>query len=211
MRLYGAGTRATSDEQARAIHATLNANRDILAVLPTSAGKSALYLVPALLQPDRTTILVAPYRALQWQHQEHLLAHRIDHATWPATTRCTVLVVSVEDLNDSVLYGHIAALHAHGQLARIVIDEAHVLLTDDYRHVIRQHLPAIRRVAVPLVMLTATLSVHEEAVVCRMMLSTPITFRLPSTRPNAKVGDTQLVIIALSLTKNIFFVSFSSL
>ncbi|MBV9922972.1 MAG: DEAD/DEAH box helicase, partial [Pseudonocardia sp.] len=40
------------------------AGRDVLAVLPTGAGKSAIYQVPAVLQ-DRPTLVVSPLVALQ--------------------------------------------------------------------------------------------------------------------------------------------------
>jgi ATP-dependent DNA helicase RecQ len=42
----------------------VTAGRDVLAVLPTGAGKSAIYQVPAVLQ-DRTTLVVSPLVALQ--------------------------------------------------------------------------------------------------------------------------------------------------
>jgi ATP-dependent DNA helicase RecQ len=50
-------------EQLRAMEAVA-AGRDVLAVLPTGAGKSAIYQVPAVLQ-DRPTLVVSPLVALQ--------------------------------------------------------------------------------------------------------------------------------------------------
>jgi ATP-dependent DNA helicase RecQ len=50
-------------EQLRAMEA-VTAGRDVLAVLPTGAGKSAIYQVPAVLQ-DRPTLVVSPLVALQ--------------------------------------------------------------------------------------------------------------------------------------------------
>ena len=50
-------------EQLTAMEAVV-AGRDVLAVLPTGAGKSAIYQVPALLL-DGPTVVVSPLIALQ--------------------------------------------------------------------------------------------------------------------------------------------------
>src|SRR4051794_41637518 len=52
------------------------AGRDVLAVLPTGAGKSAIYQVPAVLQ-DRPTLIVSPLVALQ-RDQRTGIAERAD-------------------------------------------------------------------------------------------------------------------------------------
>ncbi|MGI5244157.1 RecQ family ATP-dependent DNA helicase [Dactylosporangium sp. CA-139066] len=74
------------DEQLRAMEA-LMAGRDALAVLPTGAGKSAIYQVPAPLLPG-PTIVVSPLLALQQdqiasltaRHHESLVAVRLSSA-----------------------------------------------------------------------------------------------------------------------------------
>ncbi len=57
-------------EQLRAMEAVA-AGRDVLAVLPTGAGKSAIYQVPAVLQ-DRPTLVVSPLVALQRDQRTHI-------------------------------------------------------------------------------------------------------------------------------------------
>ena len=61
-----------SADQLRAME-QVAAGRDVLAVLPTGAGKSAIYQVPALL-PDRQgpTVVGSPLIALQHDQREGL-------------------------------------------------------------------------------------------------------------------------------------------
>src|SRR5262249_18745992 len=74
------------DEQLQAMEA-LMAGRDALAVLPTGAGKSAIYQVPAPLLPG-PTIVVSPLLALQQdqiaaltaRNHEDLVAVRLSSA-----------------------------------------------------------------------------------------------------------------------------------
>ena len=58
-------------EQLQAMDA-VSAGRDVLAVLPTGAGKLAIYQVPAVLQ-DRPTLVVSPLVALQRDQRSHIL------------------------------------------------------------------------------------------------------------------------------------------
>ena len=190
--LFGSSAKVTSKEQLLALHMVLLAHRDVLLVSPTGSGKSALYLVAALLDqrhlPARTSVLIAPYRALQQQYCNQLQHHSINFAVWPDTTPCTVLVLSVEDVHDTTLTGHLRFLHDQDLLARVVWDEVHVLFDDaDYRPKVTA-VPDLRAaLAVPFVMMSATVPLQRQAWLLERLASNPVVFRLPSTRPNAKV------------------------
>jgi ATP-dependent DNA helicase RecQ len=64
------GWRELSAEQHQAMRALLD-GRDVLGVLPTGSGKSAIYQLPALLL-DRTTLVISPLLALQHDQIEAL-------------------------------------------------------------------------------------------------------------------------------------------
>jgi ATP-dependent DNA helicase RecQ len=57
------GWERLTDDQREAMHAVL-CGRDLLAVLPTGSGKSAIYQVPSVLI-DGMTLVVSPLLALQ--------------------------------------------------------------------------------------------------------------------------------------------------
>lgn len=56
--------REKSDEQMEAISDILHAAGDLIVVLPTGGGKSAMWNVIALLYPDETILVICPYRAI---------------------------------------------------------------------------------------------------------------------------------------------------
>lgn len=72
------GWRELRPEQMRAMHEVM-AGRDTLVVMPTGAGKSAVYQVPALLL-DGPTVVVSPLLALQRDQIAGLLEHQAPQA-----------------------------------------------------------------------------------------------------------------------------------
>jgi ATP-dependent DNA helicase RecQ len=69
--------RLTADQSAAMEE--LVGGRDVLAVLPTGAGKSAIYQVPALLR-DGPAVVVSPLLALQRDQREGLALHDVPDA-----------------------------------------------------------------------------------------------------------------------------------
>ena len=69
------GLQTLRDEQITAMSAILD-GRDVLVVMPTGSGKSAIYQVPAVLVP-RPVIVISPLIALQ-HDQIASLASRSD-------------------------------------------------------------------------------------------------------------------------------------
>ncbi|HEY0770115.1 MAG TPA: DEAD/DEAH box helicase [Sphingobacteriaceae bacterium] len=61
--IYGASSTFLSSEQARAITASVQAQQDLICVLPTNGGKSACFFVSAALK-DGVTILIVPVKVL---------------------------------------------------------------------------------------------------------------------------------------------------
>ena len=109
---------------------------DVLAVLPTGAGKSAIYQVPALLA-DGLVVIVSPLLALQRDQREGIAeadapdAVVINSAQRAAETdeawralgdgRARYLFLSPEQLANSEVVDRLAA----AGVAMFVVDEAH--------------------------------------------------------------------------------------
>jgi len=148
----------------------LTDGRDVLAVLPTGAGKSAIYQVPALLL-DGPTVVVSPLIALQRDQREGLSdteapdAVVINSAQRAAQTRraweklrdgtAEYVFLSPEQLaNDEI----VATLHDAG-VSLFVVDEAHCVSEwgHDFRPDYLRLGPVIERLGhPPVVALTAT-------------------------------------------------------
>ena len=148
----------------------LTEGRDVLAVLPTGAGKSAIYQVPALLL-DGPTVVVSPLIALQRDQREGLSdteapdAVVVNSAQRAAQTRraweklrdgsAEYVFLSPEQLaNDEI----VEALRAAG-VSLFVVDEAHCVSEwgHDFRPDYLRLGPVIERLGhPPVVALTAT-------------------------------------------------------
>jgi ATP-dependent DNA helicase RecQ len=144
--------------------------RDVLAVLPTGAGKSAIYQVPALLR-DGPTVVVSPLIALQRDQREGLAgtdapdAVVVNSAQTAAATRAAwdklrdgsaeYVFLSPEQLaNDEI----VDALRA-AAVSLFVVDEAHCVSEwgHDFRPDYLRLGPVIERLGhPPVVALTAT-------------------------------------------------------
>ncbi|MBF6168001.1 ATP-dependent DNA helicase RecQ [Streptomyces gardneri] len=123
------------DEQLTAMELVLDGH-DVLAVLPTGAGKSAIYQVPALLV-DGPTVVVSPLIALQHDQMEGIEDSRAPRAValnsaqsrgerrdaWDALRRgdAEYVFLSPEQLAKEELVEALAAL----EVALFVVDEAH--------------------------------------------------------------------------------------
>jgi ATP-dependent DNA helicase RecQ len=143
---------------------------DVLAVLPTGAGKSAIYQVPALLI-DGPTVVVSPLLALQRDQIEGLEESKapdavaVNSAERPAEVReaweavaegeAEYLFLSPEQLAKDKVLAHLASLG----VALFVVDEAHCVSAwgHDFRPDYLRLAPVIEQLGhPPVVALTAT-------------------------------------------------------
>jgi hypothetical protein len=137
--------KAFRKNQLAAVISTLD-GRDAIVLMPTGGGKSLCFQLPAVCRGGRTsgvTIVVSPLRALMADQVERLRNHNIDvmmlgsmdsldgnsmHELWSAPKKPNLVYVTPEKLNynmEAILKG----LYARQQLARFVIDEAHLINT----------------------------------------------------------------------------------
>ncbi|WP_426511131.1 RecQ family ATP-dependent DNA helicase [Dactylosporangium sp. McL0621] len=188
------------DEQLRAMEA-LMAGRDALAVLPTGAGKSAIYQVPAPLLPG-PTIVVSPLLALQQdqiasltaRNEEALVAVRLSSAEGK-TERAEALealrkgdaefvFLTPEQFADPARIAQIKALKP----SLIAVDEAHCVSAwgHDFRPDYLQLGQFIRELGrPPVVALTATASPPvREDIIDRLGMRDPEVVVMGLDRPN---------------------------
>ena len=177
----------------------LTDGRDVLAVLPTGAGKSAIYQVPALLR-DGPTVVVSPLIALQRDQREGLAgtdapdAVVVNSAQNAAQTRraweklregtAEYVFLSPEQLaNDEI----VEALRAAG-VSLFVVDEAHCVSEwgHDFRPDYLRLGPVIERLGhPPVAALTATAAPPtREDIVARLGLRDPTHVVASFDRPN---------------------------
>ncbi|KAL9606927.1 MAG: hypothetical protein Q9167_008106, partial [Letrouitia subvulpina] len=163
-------------------------------VLPTGSGKSLLFLVPSQLPNAQVTVVIVPLIALRqdlccrcdtWGiaytiYNENLTPRQL-HAV------PSLLLVDIETAGKNHFLAFTRQLHAVGRLDRLVLDEAHLLLTAVHY---RTELPAIttlRRLRCPFVCMTGTLPPSAESSIRELLHFThPEVLRASSDRPNLR-------------------------
>ncbi|MFO7588656.1 MAG: RecQ family DEAD/DEAH box helicase, partial [Gemmatimonadota bacterium] len=185
--------------QAEIVRAML-AGRDLLAVLPTGAGKSVCFQLPALLA-DRPTVVVSPLIALMQDQVAGLSRRGIDAAALTSATPRAERERLRERLAGQpprLLYASPERLAVAGFVdacrrlrpARVVVDEAHCIsewghdFRPDYRRIL-SFLEAVGRPPVAAFTATATPATRADVERC-LELRSPRRFVAPVDRPNLR-------------------------
>lgn len=194
--LYGPHASLKSDTQRDALQMVINsAPPEALVVMPTGGGKSILYILPTLLPEAQVTVVITPLVALQQDLIRRCTQASINHGVFhsrsvllPTAAQPSLLLVDAERASSQTFQQLLADLHAAGRLDRIVLDEAHLILTASYY---REQLPSLsilQRFHCPLICLTATLPPSAEREFRKMLCLTPDleTLRVSCNRPNLR-------------------------
>jgi superfamily II DNA helicase RecQ len=176
-----------SREQEKALTTIMSWTEQVVAILPTGAGKSLLFMLPCTLPDAGVTILIVPLVSLHGDMLRRVREMRIDHLEWhPGESREAALVlVSAEAASSKDFVKYARRLIAEQKLDRIVVDECHLtVIAADYRPSIVE-LTTIRSLRTQFVYLTATLppsmrAEFEE----RNYLYHPTVIRASSNRSN---------------------------
>jgi bloom syndrome protein len=167
--------------QLEAINATLS-GKDVFVLMPTGGGKSLCYQLPAIVKSGKTkgtTIVVSPLISLMQDQVEHLwekdipagmisskspLDERKNTFHLFVTGQLKLLYLSPEMIGASTqAQNAINKLHREGNLARIVIDEAHCV--SSWGHDFRPDYTSLsffktKYPDIPIMALTATANDH---------------------------------------------------
>ncbi|KAK7583650.1 hypothetical protein V3481_012931 [Fusarium oxysporum f. sp. vasinfectum] len=197
-RLLGPKATWRSDKQAECMRSimALKADQTAINVLPTGAGKSILFMLPAVMQDTGTSIVVVPFVALM----DDLVARATDMGVdciryrssmnsgregMPRAAR--LIVVSADIVSSAEFSGYVDGLSCTGLLQRIFVDECHTVIMDiGYRAKLGE-LIGLRRFGCPLVLLTATLPVVlEDWFRGEMLAKSAVMVRDRTVKPNCR-------------------------
>lgn len=188
--------------QREAIESVLD-GKDTLAILPTGAGKSLIYQLPASIQKDKLTLVISPLIALMKDQTESLLAKGIPAAfcnsTQDEVEQMTILSKAVRGELRVLLVSPERAL-SNGflrilrefKLFSLVVDEAHCVsqwghdFRPEYRqiHILRERHPSPN---FPILALTATATQKVQSdVQTSLGMQSPNVVLSTFFRPNLK-------------------------
>ncbi|KAL9565571.1 hypothetical protein ACKAV7_009753, partial [Fusarium commune] len=162
-----------SDKQAESMRSimTLKADQTAINMLPTGAGKSILFMLPAVMQDTGTSIMVVPFVALMDDLVIRATDMGVDCIRYRSSMNsgregmpraARLIVVSADIVSSAEFCGYIDGLLCIGLLQRIFVDECYTVIMDiSYRAKLGE-LVGLRRFGCLLVLLTATLPVVLE-------------------------------------------------
>jgi len=172
--------------------------RDVLAILPTGAGKSLLFQLPALMAPG-VTVVISPLIALMRDQVRALTAAGVEAGAITSGNSpedAAAVLAAVEARRLKLLYlaperlalsGTTALLRRAG-VVRIAVDEAHCVAQwgHDFRPDYLRIADLRRALGVPLVALTATADAETRAEIVERLFpeQAPLTFLRGFDRPN---------------------------
>ena len=159
--------------QEDAIKAITAGKSPVVAVMPTGAGKSLLFMLPAWAEQGGTSVVVVPLIALRADMKRRCRKLGVSCAEWegrrPPDAAAIVLVTPESAVSEGFMT-FLNRLRATRQLDRIVIDECHIIL--NRRYTFRKQMQQLGRLVTAetqMVLLTATLPPSEEEELWRRM------------------------------------------
>ncbi|KAK7947162.1 uncharacterized protein PG986_011483 [Apiospora aurea] len=197
--LLGNGARWRSAEQEDAARRVLalKGNAVLIVVLPTGAGKSVLFLLPAVpAMHAGVSLVVVPFTALINDLVRRATDAGLDCLHWqPAEVEgrdeqarvARLVVVSADVATSSEFLAYADSLRARRLLRRIFVDECHTVLMDAAYRPRLEELRELHRFDCPVVLLTATLPVRLERAFRQAMLAEEAAIvRAPTTKRNIR-------------------------
>ena len=187
-----------NSHQGKAIQAVISNRLQVVAVLATGHGKSLLYQLPARLPGAGTTLLIVPLVALKQDTVQKCKQLGVDCTVWsseqPPGPGCPLVLVSLDQAVQTPFLTFANQLDVAGLLARVVIDESHLVCTaESYREKMRE-VKQLRMLHCQFVLLTATLpptmeSAFEEA----LLLQRPLYIRSATIRTDLEYHVVKVV------------------
>lgn len=189
-----------SKEQAAAVEHSARRTGDLLVVLPTGGGKGLIFELAAYnkeeLAANMVTLVVVPLVALLYDIQKRLSKSGTSHGEWvdahgwnARSDLPRIILVSADIASFASFMTFARELASATRLARLVIDEAHTLLTSASYRPILADLKVLRTLKTPVVFLTASLPPSAESELLKAYGCSPplvTVVRAPTERRNLK-------------------------
>lgn len=130
--LYGPSWDWRSKKQEEGLQAVIEGNTPLFIILPTGAGKTVMFEVPALFDGAKSTIVILPLVALSENLMKRCKDDRQDVIVFGQgkSRYAKIIIMIMETATSPECRQFIQNCHLDGQLERIVFDECHMIGTE---------------------------------------------------------------------------------
>lgn len=189
--LYGQRATWTGTGQRDAVEALLDLEGDVIVVLRTGNGKTAVAVLPSMVE-DGITVVVVPLLSLLEDWKKRLSAMGLPYETYDPRcptalhrTSANVVLVSADGSRFGGFRAAVAALSGTRVVLRMVFDEAHLWYTDAHFRDRAFSIPStVRSIPVQVVLLSATIPPQAQQLLTRQFaLVNPKVVRNHPHRP----------------------------
>ena len=182
----------SSKGQREAVISCLKWAKDLIVILPTGSGKSAIIATVASLEKNKITAVLCPLKSLMTDWARRLTAMNIAFEIFSRhkptiTGQAPIVLVSLDATVRSYWRRAVTELRSDFVLNRMVVDEAHLLLTEATYRDVMHHVKELREHRFQMVLLSATIpptsiaSLRSQANLAKGLLTHVI--RASSNRP----------------------------
>ena len=146
--LFGPSGKFRSEKQEEGLLAVIEGKSPLFIILPTGAGKSLMFEIPALFNGVKSTIVIVPLDALAENLLQRCKDDRIDTIIYGRGTPryAKIIIIITETAISSNCRQFIQDCFLDGELERIVFDECHMIVTEESY---RPKLQELWRLSVP--------------------------------------------------------------
>ena len=183
--LFGPSGKFRSEKQEEGLLATIEGKSPLFIILPTGAGKSLMFEIPALFKGAKSTIVIVPLVGLAENLLQRCKNNRIDTIIYGRGTAryAKIIIIITETAIGSACRQFIQDCFLDGELERVVFDECHMIVTEESY---RPKLQELWRLSIPVqyVFMSATYPpsfapIFEE----KMLIKEPFTVREKNEKP----------------------------
>lgn len=152
----------SNEGQKLAVMSGLEWKKDVVVILPTGSGKSAVVATIAKLEKLKVTAVLCPLRSLfsDWKRRLDRLQFSYEifsPLTGTISGQAPILLVSLDSITSASWQQAVASMRPEVTLNRYVIDEAHMILTEASYRDIMTRVKELRFVPAQLMLLSATI------------------------------------------------------
>jgi len=132
--LHGNGSKFRSIKHQEVMDIILKGKTPIVTIFPTGSGKSDFVLLPALLYPEKTFIVITPYVALANEFKERCADLGLSCHRWikQIIGRSNIIVVVTDTAVQAEFFMFLRNIELNGDLGTICFDEVHTIIEDQH-------------------------------------------------------------------------------